>query len=116
MGSGLEILAWTALAGTVANTGVQLVQGEKERQRLDNEAGRAASRAQAQQDALKKQQEDAANQEAMIRTRDAQSARARVAALGKQGRSGTMLTGPMGVPGGGAAPAPSAGGKTILGA
>jgi len=109
-------IPYVALALAAGGTAYNVYSGEKERQRLDNEAGRAASRAQAQQDALKKQQEDAANQEAMIRTRDAQSARARVAALGKQGRSGTMLTGPMGVPGGGAAPAPSAGGKTILGA
>lgn len=102
------------IVSSLIGGGISLIQGEKQRQAMDNAAGQAAARAQQQKDELKAKEQADADQKALIRSRDAQAMRLRVGALGAQGRSGTILTGPQGL-GTSGAPGTQAGGKTLLG-
>jgi uncharacterized protein HemX len=100
-----------AIASAIgAGTGVAgAVQQEQARQKADNEAGRqAAKNADAERAAKAKlDQEEADAVSAAQREAD----KAQLQAKAKRGRSGTILTSPLG------AAAPAAGsGKTLLGA
>lgn len=107
----MAIISAIAAAGSAASS---IHQGNVQSEALRNEEGRANQRAKDQQEALKKQQADAAAKEQSLATRDAQAAKMRVLRMGSQGRAGTILTGPQGT---GAAPGVAAGGggKTLLG-
>lgn len=107
------LIASAAIAA--AGTGYNVYNSEKQRSEMNAERDRAINTASDQQKALAAQKEaDAAKQE-QIKTRDAQLARLRIQHMGGQGRQGTILTGPLGLPGNGAAAAPTPGGKTLLG-
>jgi phage protein D len=106
------VLAAIGLGISAAGTGYSIHSGEKQREAIETEKGKAAAREQDQVNAAEKLKADALAKEQTIMTRDAQAARARVAGMGRRGRAGTILTSPSGT----AAPAAPAVGKTILGA
>lgn len=107
-------VAEAIIVSSLIGGGISMIQGEKQRQATSDAEGKAAWRAQQQKDELARQQQAEKEQQALIRTRDAQAMRMKVATLGAQGRAGTILTGPQGL-GTSGAPAPGAGGKTLLG-
>lgn len=97
------IAAGVTGAGVVAGG----VQAEKQRQAADNQAGRNADKNQQAEDELKrKKMQDQADAAALATRAAARSARLQAS---PNTRSGTILTTPLGIPGG---PQPS---RTILG-
>lgn len=104
----MAALAIAALAATAAaaGTGYSIYSGEKQREAIETEKGRAGARADQQRQAMEKEKADALAREASL---GQQAARRRVGPY----RSGTVLTSPQGASTTlGTTPT----GKTILGA
>ncbi len=107
------IIAAIGALAAVGGAGYSIYSGEKQREKLEGQEREAKERAAAQEAAFNAEKAESERQKGLIRTRDQQAMRYKVAALGQQGRAGTVLTGPSGL----SSPTPTTGGgKTILGA
>lgn len=106
MGDPISIALAIGAAASVAGTGYSIHQGEKQREAIETEKGRAGARADQQRQAMEKEKADALAREASL---GQQAARRRVGPY----RAGTVLTSPQGASTTlGTTPT----GKTILGA
>lgn len=106
MGDPISIALAIGAAASVAGTGYSIDQGEKQREAIETEKGRAGARADQQRQAMEKEKADALAREASL---GQQAARRRVGPY----RSGTVLTSSQGTS---TALGTTPTGKTILGA